>query len=62
MWDLLEQLKTRQTFEEQYNDPAAIQRGKRHLLKLESIRKDAKLTMQDILSAHKPAQDWWNAI
>ena len=62
MWDLLEQLKTRQTFEEQYNDPAAIQRGKRHLMKLESIRKDAKLTMQDILSVHKPAQDWWNAI
>ena len=62
MWDLLEQLKTRQTFEEQYNDPAAITRGKQHLLKLESIRKDAKLTMQDILSDYKPALDWWNAI
>lgn len=62
MWDLLEQLKTRPTFEEQYNDPAAIQRGKRHLLKLESIRKDATITMQDILAAHKPAQDWWNSI
>jgi hypothetical protein len=62
MWDLLEQLKTRPTFEEQYNDPAAIVRGKQHLLKLESIRKDAKITMQDILSDYKPALAWWNAI
>jgi hypothetical protein len=61
-WDLLEQLKTRQTFEEQYNDPLAIVRGKQHLLKLESIRKDAKLTMQDILSEYKPALDWWNSL
>ena len=60
MWDLLEQLKTRPTFAEQYNDPAALQRGKAHVLKLESIRKDAKLTMQDILSAHAPALKWWN--
>jgi hypothetical protein len=62
MWDLLEQLKTRQTFAEQFNDPAAIQRGKAHLIKLESIRKDAKLTMQDILAAHAPALEWWNTI
>jgi hypothetical protein len=60
MWDLLEQLKTRPTFAEQYNDPTALQRGKAHVLKLESIRKDAKLTMQDILSAHAPALKWWN--
>ena len=62
MWDLLEQLKTRQTFEEQYNNPAAIVKGKQHLLKLESIRKDTTITMQDILASHKPALDWWNAI
>jgi hypothetical protein len=62
MWDLLEQLKTRQTFDEQYNDPAAIQRGRAHLLKLESIRKDAKVNMEDILAAHKPALDWWKSI
>jgi hypothetical protein len=61
-WDLLEQLKTRQTFEEQYNDPAAIVKGKQHLLKLESIRKDAKITMQDILSEYKPALNWWNSL
>jgi len=61
-WDLLEQLKTRQTFEEQYNDPVAIARGKQHLLKLESIRKDAKITMQDILSNYEPALTWWNSI
>ena len=62
MWDLLEQLKTRQTFEEQYNDPAALKRGKAHLMKLETIRKDAILTMQDILAAYKPAVEWWNNI
>jgi hypothetical protein len=62
-WDMLEQLKTRQTFEEQYEDAAAgRQRGKAHILKLESIRKDAKLTMADILDNYKPAREWWNSI
>ena len=62
-WDMLEQLKTRQTFEEQYEDAAAgRKRGKAHILKLESIRKDAKLTMQDILAAYTPALEWWNSI
>jgi hypothetical protein len=62
MWDLLEQLKTRPTFEEQYADPQAIVRGKQHILKLESIRKDAKLTIQDILGRYPPALEWWNTI
>jgi len=65
MWDLLEQLKTRPTFEEQYGTESAIEgriKGKAHILKLELIRKDATVNMQDILSSHKPALEWWNSI
>jgi hypothetical protein len=64
-WDMLEQLKTRPTFEEQWGLATAkngIAKGKQHLLKLESIRKDAKLTMEDILQTHTPALDWWKNI
>jgi transcription initiation factor IIE alpha subunit len=65
MWDLLEQLKTRATFEEQYGTESAIEgriKGKAHILKLELIRKDATVNMQDILSSYKPALEWWNSI
>ena len=65
MWDLLEQLKTRATFEEQYGletAAAAATRGKAHILKLESIRKDAKLNMQDILNNYQPVAEWWKSI
>jgi hypothetical protein len=65
MWDLLEQLKARPTFEEQHGKESAAQgraKGKAHLLKLESIRGDVKMTMDYILSNHKPAQRWWREI
>jgi hypothetical protein len=65
MWDLLEQLKTRATFEEQYGiETAKVSaiRGKAHILKLESIRKDAKLSMQDILNSYQPVAEWWKSI
>jgi hypothetical protein len=62
LWDVLQHLKTRPTFEEQFPDTykqAAI-KGKAHLLKLESIRKDAKIKIEDILTGD--ALDWWNNI
>lgn len=65
MWDTLENLKTRPTFEEQWGLESALSartQGKQHLLKLESIRKDAKLTMQQILEVYRPAHEWWNKI
>jgi hypothetical protein len=64
-WDTLEQLKTRATFEEEYGMESAVsgrKKGKAHILKLESIRKDAKLNMEDILSEYQPALDWWKSI
>ncbi len=51
--DVLEQLKHRPTIEEQFPDYVqGMQKGKRRLLKLESIRND-QLTMQDILCEDK---------
>ena len=64
-WDTLEQMKTRQTFEEQYGEEKAATgriNGKGHILKLESIRKDAKINMDEILATYKPAQTWWRSI
>jgi len=65
MWDLLEQVKTRNTFEEEYGNAETIQgliKGKRHLLKLESIRKDCIITLEDILREHEPALSWYKGI
>jgi len=60
--DVLEQLKHRLTMEEQFPDYVqGMQKGKRRLLKLESIRND-QLTMQDILSEDKEILNWWNSI
>jgi hypothetical protein len=60
--DVLEQLKHRPTMEEQFPDYVqGMQKGKRRLLKLESIRND-QLTMQDILSEDKEILNWWNSI
>ena len=64
MWDLLEQLKTRQTFTEQYGAVQAangIAKGKQHLLKLEQIRSH-ELTMDSILAEFDMAQAWWRSI
>ena len=61
--DVLQHLKTRKTFEEEYPDThrAAAVRGKAHLLKLEKIRSD-KLTMEDILAARPAVLEWWKKI
>lgn len=63
MRDLLEQLKTRPTFQEQWPDTwsEALAKGKQRVLQLESIRQD-KLTLADILSNRKEVYDWYNAI
>jgi len=64
LWDTLEHLKTRPTFAEQFPDTyehdAKI--GKAHLLKLETVRKDDKITIEKILSARLDVLAWWNNI
>jgi len=62
--EVLQHLKNRPTFAEQWPDTyqSEARVGKRHILKLESIRTDCNLTMDSILSAYKPAQEWWRSI
>ena len=62
--DVLEHLKTRLTFAEQYPDTyhAAAVRGKAHLLKLEKIRPQTRITMEEILSSRPDALAWWRSI
>jgi hypothetical protein len=61
--DILIQLKTRPTFEEQWPDTyqQALAKGKARVLQLESIRQD-KLTLADILSERKDAFEWYQSI
>ena len=63
MRDILTQLKTRPTFEEQW--PAqyidAIKQGKARLLKLESIRTQPT-TLAEILSNRPVIKKWWDSI
>jgi hypothetical protein len=63
MRDVLVQLKTRPTFEEQWPDTynAAIVKGKQRILKLEQIRTQS-VTMTDILSQRKDVLEWWMQI
>ena len=63
MRDVLLQLKTRPTFEEQWPDTyrAGLAKGKARVLKLESIRTQ-KTIMTDILSQRKDILEWWNQI
>jgi hypothetical protein len=63
MQDVLMQLKTRPTFEEQWPDTwkQGIANGKRRVLKLEQIRED-KCTMADILAGRSEILKWWNQI
>ena len=63
MQDVLMQLKTRPTFEEQWPDTwkQGIANGKRRVLKLEQIRED-KFTMADILAERPEILKWWNQI
>jgi len=63
MQDMLTQLRTRPTFEEQWPDQycAALAQGKSRVLKLESIRTQ-KVTMSDILAQRPEILEWWNKI
>ena len=61
--DILVQLKTRQTFEEQWPDSyrQGLARGRARVLQLESIRTQ-KITMQQILADRPAVLEWWNNI
>ena len=61
--DILVQLKTRPTFEEQWPDQyqQAVARGKARMLQLESIRTQ-KITMAEILAGRPAVLEWWNSI
>jgi hypothetical protein len=62
--DILIQLKTRPTFQEQYGEEEyakGIARGKARVLQLEKIRGDT-FTMGHILSERTDVYEWWNSI
>ena len=62
--DILVQLKTRPTFQEQYGEEEYIKgvaRGKARMLQLESIRTQAT-TMDEILSKRADVYKWWSNI
>jgi hypothetical protein len=63
MRDVLTQLKSRPTFEQQWPDTyqQALARGKARVLKLESIR-TAATDMASILSARPEIKKWWDQI
>ena len=63
MRDVLLQLKTRPTFEEQWPDQyrAGLAKGKARVLQLEQIRTQS-LTMTDILSSRLDVLEWWMKI
>lgn len=61
--DILVQLKTRPTFQEQWPNEyqAALVKGKARVLKLEQIRTQST-TMTDILSCRPDVLEWWISI
>ena len=61
--DLLSQLRTRQTFQEQWPDQyqAALSKGKARVLRLEQIRTQS-ITMREILSTRPEILEWWDKI
>lgn len=63
MRDVLLQLKTRPTFEEQWPDQyrAGLAKGKARVLQLENIRTQ-RVTMTDILSQRPDVLEWWMKI
>lgn len=63
MQDVLVQLKSRPTFQEQWPDQwqAGLAKGKARVLKLEQIRND-ELTMDDILRERPAVHQWWRNI
>jgi organic radical activating enzyme len=63
MRDVIEQLKSRPNFEEQWPDEyvAGLAKGKARVLKLEEIRGDT-FTMADILKEDQEIYEWWQNI
>jgi len=63
MLDVLENLLTRPTFEDEWQDwhEEGISKGKKRILTLENIRND-EYNMDDILKQNKEIYDWWKAI
>jgi hypothetical protein len=62
--DILVQLKTRPTFQEQYGEEQyqqGIARGRARVLQLESIRTQST-TMDEILSKRADVYEWWTSI
>lgn len=61
--DILVQLKTRPTFEEQWPDQYrdGLRKGKRRILQLEKIRTQS-ITFEQILSQRLEILKWWNQI
>jgi hypothetical protein len=61
--DILIQLKTRPTFEEQWPDQylKGLAKGKARVLQLESIRTQ-RITMEQILAGRPAVLEWWNNI
>ena len=61
MRDVLVQLKSRPTFQEQWPDTHAqgLAKGRARVLQLESIRKSST-SMADILSVRPAVLEWWN--
>jgi hypothetical protein len=61
--DMLRQLLTRQTFQEQWPNSyqQGLVQGKQRILKLEQIRTQA-VTMDDILKPRADVYKWWNQI
>jgi hypothetical protein len=61
--DILVQLKTRPTFEEQWPDSycQGLAKGKARVLQLECIRTQ-KITMTEILAERPAVLEWWNKI
>ena len=61
--EILSQLKTRPTFEEQWPNEykEGLAKGKARVLKLEQIRTQS-ITMREILSARPAVLEWWDSI
>lgn len=62
--DILGQLKTRPTFQEQYGIDdylKGVAKGKARVLQLEAIRSQS-ITMDEILSKRADVYEWWQSI
>jgi hypothetical protein len=62
--DILVQLQTRPTFQEQYGETEyrrGIAQGKARVLQLESIRSQST-TMNEILSTRADVYEWWKSV